>query len=168
MTPMPELQLRALPATLKPLADKFYRAQRSPMRASPTDQLWVAQQGEIIAALCLRPLAEGYWLTSLLVAPAQRRQGVARRLIEQALAGTSAPTWLFCHPQLRDFYQRLGFSACASLPAPLAERLTRYQRTKSLLALVRPGEDKPEKPTSARQIAADTGTLLDFTVARPG
>ncbi|HLA31141.1 MAG TPA: GNAT family N-acetyltransferase [Pseudomonas sp.] len=165
---MPELQLRALPAPLKPLADKFYRAQRSPMRASPADQLWVAQRGEIVAALCLRPVAEGHWLTSLLVAPAQRRQGVARQLIEQALAGAKAPTWLFCHPQLSDFYRRLGFSPCTSLPAPLAERLARYQRTKSLLALVRPAEDMPEKPPSARQIAADTGTLLDFTVAIPG
>lgn len=165
---MPELQLRALPASLKPLADKFYRAQRSAMRASSADQLWVAQQGEIIAALCLRPLAEGLWLTSLLVAPAHRRQGVARRLIEQALAGIHTPTWLFCQPQLSGFYQRLGFNPCAELPTPLAERLTRYQRTKQLLALVRAGADKPANSTTARQIATDTGTLLDFAVAIPG
>jgi N-acetylglutamate synthase-like GNAT family acetyltransferase len=165
---MPELQLRALPAPLKPLADKFYRAQRSSMRASQAEQLWVAEQDEIIAALCLRPIAEGQWLTSLLVAPAQRRQGVARQLIERALAGSSAPTWLFCQPALSGFYQRLGFSPCASLPAPLAERLARYQRTKNLLALAHPGADQPAKPTTARQIAADAGTLLDFTVAIPG
>lgn len=134
---MSQLHLRALPAPLKPLVNKFYRTQRSPMRASHEDQPWVAERGEIVAALCLRPQAEGQWLTGLFVAPPLRQQGVARLLIEQALAQDALTTWLFCHPQLSDFYLRLGFSPCHKLPAQLAERLARYQRSKSLLAFAR-------------------------------
>jgi GNAT superfamily N-acetyltransferase len=152
-TAMTDLHFRALPPLLKPLADKFYRAHRSPMRASQADQLWVAQQGEIVAALCLRPVASGQWLTSLLVAPARRRQGLARQLIEQALDGCGEPVWLFCQPQLQGFYQRLGFADCSVLPAPLAERLARYSRSKSLLAMVREGGASPANP----QIRAPLG-----------
>jgi GNAT superfamily N-acetyltransferase len=147
---MTDLHFRALPPQLKPLADKFYRAHRSPMRAGQADQLWVAQQGEIAAALCLRPVAGGQWLTSLLVAPAMRRQGLARQLIEQALGSYGGPVWLFCQPQLQAFYQRLGFTDCPLLPTPLAERLARYRRSKSLLGMVREGRASPANwPTRA-------------------
>jgi N-acetylglutamate synthase-like GNAT family acetyltransferase len=131
------MHYRLLPAPLKPLADKFYRSQRSAMRATAGAQLWVAEDQEIIAALCLHKAAHGHWLTSLLVATTLRGQGVARQLVEAALADCTTPVWLFCHPQLSDFYQRLGFIPCADLPQPLAERLARYQRSKSLLAFSR-------------------------------
>ncbi len=133
----PDLYYRALPAQLKPLAEKFYRAQRSAMRSHSTDQLWVAQQGEICAALCLRPVESGVWLTSLLVAPSLRGQGIAGRLIEHALADHNEPVWLFCHPQLAAFYLRLGFTPCDALPHSLSQRLQRYQRSKQLIALMR-------------------------------
>lgn len=131
------MHYRALPAPLRPLADKFYRAHRSPMRANHDDRVWVAQQQEIVAALCLRPIAGGQWLTGLFVAPPQRRQGVARRLIEQAVAEAEGSIWLFCQPGLGDFYRRQGFMPCSSLPQALAERLARYQRSKALIALYR-------------------------------
>ena len=134
---MTALYYRALPTSLKPLAEKFYRAQRSAVRSHPDDQIWVAQQGEIGAALCLRPVEAGVWLTSLLVAPPLRGQGIASRLIEQALSGCGAPVWLFCHPQLASLYLRLGFTPCEALPHALAQRLQRYQRSKSLIALMR-------------------------------
>lgn len=134
---MADLHYHALPPLQKPLADKFYRAHRSPMRANRSDRLWVAQQQEIVAALCLRPMPPGHWLTGLLVAPAHRRQGVARQLVEQALAEAEGPVWLFCHPDLGDFYRRLNFTPCSQPPAPLAERLARYQRSKALIALYR-------------------------------
>ena len=134
---MHDLHCRALPTPLQPLVDKFYRSHRSPMRANRNDRVWVAQRAEIVAALCLRPTLSGHWLTGLLVAPAQRRQGVARQLIEQALAEADGPVWLFCHPELGDFYRRLGFTPCGELPAPLSERLARYQRSKALIALYR-------------------------------
>ncbi|MDP2245629.1 GNAT family N-acetyltransferase [Pseudomonas sp.] len=134
---MSDLNCRALPAPLLPLADAFYRAHHSPMRTDRQAQVWVTQHTTIVAALCLRPIAEGYWLNSLFVAPTWRGQGLARQLIEQALAHANKPVWLFCHPELLSFYANLGFAPCASLPAALAERLVRYQRTKDLIALYR-------------------------------
>jgi GNAT superfamily N-acetyltransferase len=128
---------RTLPTQLKPLVDKFYRTHRSPMRAGREDRVWVAQHQEIVAALCLRPIAPGHWLTGLFVAPGQRRQGLARRLIEHAVAQAGGPVWLFCQPGLGDFYRRQGFMPCASLPEALVERLARYQRSKALIALHR-------------------------------
>ncbi|WP_439889140.1 hypothetical protein ACSX1C_09080 [Pseudomonas sp. MBLB4123] len=47
---MPDLQLRPLPSPLTPLAGKFYRAHRSPMRPHRQDPVWVAQRGDILAA----------------------------------------------------------------------------------------------------------------------
>lgn len=127
---------RCLPSELRPLANKFYRSHRSPMRARAGDEVWVAQHaGEIIAALCLTPVAQGQWLTSLFVAPEQRRARVACALLKSCLAEHPEKVWLFCHPDLQGFYQRQGFGASDVLPAELAERLLRYQRSKSLVAL---------------------------------
>jgi GNAT superfamily N-acetyltransferase len=134
---MPDLHCRVLPAPLLPLVDEFYRAHRSPMRVDCRAQIWVAQRTEIVAALCLRPLAQGHWLSGLFVAPSQRRQGLARQLLGQALAQAGEPVWLFCDPELHSFYENLGFLPCTSLPTALAERLSRYRRKKKLIALYR-------------------------------
>jgi GNAT superfamily N-acetyltransferase len=124
-----------LPDTLLPLADKFYRSHRSPMRATKGATLWVAKQQEIIGALNLTSVAEGHWLTGLFVAPQWRGQAVAGRLLAQVLQARTGPVWLFCHPELAEFYQRAGFFACEELPRELAERLRRYGRTKPLIAM---------------------------------
>ncbi|MEK1940977.1 MAG: GNAT family N-acetyltransferase [Pseudomonas sp.] len=136
---MQPLSISALPAVMRPLANKFYRAHHSPMRAGADDQVWVAKHAEIVAALCLRPLVQesGFWLTSLLVAPAQRQQQIASRLVTQACERAAGPVWLFCHPELASFYTRLGFTEAENLPPSLAERLQRYCRTKTLIALHR-------------------------------
>lgn len=140
---MSELQFDRLAPALQPLLGKFYRSHRSSMRAPSGAQTWVARQAEILAALNLTPVADGHWLSGLLVAPAQRGQGLASRLIGHALAHTPGPVWLFCHPELVDFYGRLHFVAAPHLPPPLAERLLRYQRHKTLLALVRGATVRP-------------------------
>ncbi|WP_339485967.1 GNAT family N-acetyltransferase [Pseudomonas sp. EL_65y_Pfl2_R95] len=132
---MPAVRLRALPEALKPLANKFYSAHRSKMKAAADDQVWVLEDSQILAALCLRPIANGHWLTSLFVAPEHRQQGLATQLIQAATAGYSSPIWLFCHPSLSDFYQALGFSPAVQLPEALNGRLQRYQRSKPLVAL---------------------------------
>lgn len=134
---MTDIHCDRLAPLQQPLLDKFYRAQRSPMRAPNGAQTWVARRQEILAALNLTPVDNGHWLTGLLVASTMRRQGLASQLIEHALARTLGPVWLFCHPDLLDFYRRLGFVPAADLPPALAERLARYQRSKALLALER-------------------------------
>ncbi|MFI8479538.1 GNAT family N-acetyltransferase [Pseudomonas sp. NPDC078700] len=105
------------------------------MKAAAEDQVWALEQSHIIAALCLRPVAHGHWLTSLFVAPEHRLKGHARQLIHAVVSDCCQPVWLFCHPSLSDFYQALGFSPETQLPEPLNERLKRYQRNKPLVAL---------------------------------
>ncbi|MBV4490415.1 GNAT family N-acetyltransferase [Pseudomonas oryzicola] len=105
------------------------------MRAAGDGQLWVARAPGIIAGLSLSAAGNGFWLSGLFVDPQWRRQGTAGRLIEAALAQAGGPTWLFCHPDLAAFYQRLGFASAGHLPEALAGRLLRYQRSKRLVAL---------------------------------
>ncbi|MCQ4329310.1 GNAT family N-acetyltransferase [Pseudomonas stutzeri] len=105
------------------------------MRVPAGANCWVAGHAEIVAGLCLSPVANGHWLTGLLVAPSRRHHGLAKRLMAQALADCGGPVWLFCEPKLAAFYQQLGFSEPTTLPEALASRLRRYNRNKTLVAL---------------------------------
>lgn len=118
------------------LLDHFYRQHGSRMRASAEGQLWVARAQAMVGALNLTPVAEGHWLTGLFVAPQWRGQGVAAGLVSAALANSTGPTWLFCHPELQSFYARQAFTTASALPVELASRLARYQRSKTLVAMV--------------------------------
>lgn len=133
---MSEIEFCLLPEVCQPLLDKFYRSHRSPMRSSSAAQMWVARQPDIIAALCLRPVSGGYWLTGLFVDPHWRSQGFAGRLVVRALEDAAGPVWLFCDPDLTGFYERHGFVMADDLPQSLAEKLMRYSRAKALVAMV--------------------------------
>lgn len=125
-----------LEAPLWPLMNKFYRAHQSSMKASKDAQLWVAREQEVVAALCLRSAANGYWLTGLFVAPDVRGRGIARSLVDAAVSSTEgAPVWLFCDPELQGFYEGIGFGMVDDLPQVLFERLIRYQRNKAMIAM---------------------------------
>nr|WP_244650933.1 MULTISPECIES: GNAT family N-acetyltransferase [unclassified Pseudomonas] len=117
--------------------DKFYKSHGSRMRTAGNARWWVARDGEIVAGCNLVPMAKGHWLTGLYVAPDQRNQGLGRNLLDDAQGTTGGPMWLFCEPELREFYARAGFDDAATLPAELAQRLERYRASKDLLALVR-------------------------------
>lgn len=129
------MHCKALPELQYPLLQRFYRAQRSAMRIPAGARPWVMHDGGIIAALCLTPTADGHWLTGLLVERTRRGQGLARQLLGEVRRQHDGPIWLFCHPDLLDFYRRCAVMQPAQLPAALAERLARYQRSKTLLAL---------------------------------
>ena len=159
---MPNPCFAQLSDTSRPLLDKFYRAQGSSMRAAAGARLWVARAPQIIAGLSLSSVAEGNWLTGLFVDPAWRNQAIARRLIEQASAQCQGPIWLFCHPDLLGFYQKLGFSQATALPQALADRLARYSRSKPLMALVcqspagsRSGNSTSVKPNLLKSLMRD-------------
>ncbi|AMB85492.1 GNAT family acetyltransferase [Pseudomonas agarici] len=143
---MPNTDYALLPEPLRPLLNKFYRAHNSSMRSAGNGQLWVARHQEIIAGLCLTPVAEGCWLTGLLVDPRWRGQGIASALIARARREAKGPVWLLCHPHLQGFYARLGFSPAQALPQALEDRLARYSRSKPLVALgVEPSIGPTEK-----------------------
>ncbi|MBP8185908.1 MAG: GNAT family N-acetyltransferase [Pseudomonas sp.] len=133
---MPTVVYQRLDSALLPLANKFYKSQGSNMRAARNEQVWVAQAAEIIAACCLKPQDHGHWLTALLVAQAQRQQGIASALLHTLRRDTAGPIWLFCRPDLFEFYQRQGFQPATDLPQALAHRLQRYQQKQALQALV--------------------------------
>ncbi|KAA0943872.1 GNAT family N-acetyltransferase [Pseudomonas sp. ANT_H14] len=132
---MPELHIDLLAEPLWPLLNKFYRSHNSPMKAVKGGQLWVARHSEIVAGLCLSPVVGGQWLTGLFVEPLCRRQGLAARLIREAVAPVEGTVWLFCHPELEGFYQGIGFTQETVLPQSLAERLARYKRNKPMIAM---------------------------------
>ncbi|MFL7920479.1 hypothetical protein, partial [Escherichia coli] len=67
---MPVLEYQRLPQPQKPLLVKFYRTHHNRNRVRPEASCWVARCGEIIAGLCLTPVADGHFLTGLLVSPA--------------------------------------------------------------------------------------------------
>ena len=135
---MPDTQYSLLDESLWPLMNKFYRSHQSSMKAVREAQLWVARRGEIVGALCLRPVAGGHWLTGLFVDPDCREQGIAAQLIAAAVEDVSEPVWLFCHPDLREFYERRGFTFDPALPQAMAERLSRYARRKPMIAMELP------------------------------
>ena len=132
---MPDTQYTLLDEPLWPLMNKFYRAHQSSMKAVREAQLWVARRDEIVGALCLRTVSGGLWLTGLFVAPTCREQGVAAALIAAATGHIESPVWLFCHPDLRDFYQRRGFVFDPPMPYAMVERLSRYARSKPMIAM---------------------------------
>ncbi|MBA2922782.1 GNAT family N-acetyltransferase [Pseudomonas sp. P7] len=132
---MTELSIDLLAEPLWPLLNKFYRSHDSSMKALKGGRLWVARDGEIVAGLCLSPVVGGQWLTGVFVAPAYRRQGLAARLILQAIADVQGTVWLLCHPDLESLYQRMGFTQDTILPQSLSERLVRYKRNKPMIAM---------------------------------
>ena len=138
---MPELHLEPLAEPLWPLLNKFYRSHNSSMKALKGGRLWVARDSEIVAGLCLSPVVGGQWLTGVFVDPAYRSQGLAARLIRQAVAEVDGTVWLLCHPDLEGLYQRIGFSQDTVLPQSLSERLVRYKRNKPMIAM---GFQSPE------------------------
>ncbi|MGE8467822.1 MAG: GNAT family N-acetyltransferase [Pseudomonas putida] len=122
------------------------------MRSASDGELWVARACGIIAGLSVAAVGDGYWLTGLFVDPQRRGQGVAGRLVDAALAQVTGPTWLFCHPDLVPFYQRLGFDTAVTLPEPLAARLQRYQRSKRLVALARGQSSLASSPGNSTSV----------------
>ncbi len=122
------------------------------MRASGEGELWVARADEIVGGMTLQAVAQGHWLTGLFVAPQWRGRQVASCLVEAALTGRPGPTWLFCHPDLQAFYQRLGFTLTSTLPEALASRLARYQRSKPLLAMVRNQSSATSSPGNSTSV----------------
>ncbi|MEW9679398.1 GNAT family N-acetyltransferase [Pseudomonas sp. TE50-2] len=141
-----------LPPTQRRLLDHFYRQHGSRMRAAGEGEQWVARTAEIIGGMNLTPIGGDHWLTGLFVAPQWRGQQIASRLIDAALAESNAATWLFCHPDLAPFYQRLAFTPTTTLPEALASRLARYQRSKALLAMRRGQSSATSSPGNSTSV----------------
>ncbi|GGE45078.1 N-acetyltransferase [Halopseudomonas oceani] len=128
-----------LPAEQLPLVNRLYRQYQRGMKARGDQHVWVARNPQITASLCLQPIEQCWWLTGLLVAPGERGKRLASQLLQTVRAHYQNDIWLFCNPALAPLYSLNGFQPSDMAPAPLRDRLARYQRSKSLIAMVNPG-----------------------------
>ena len=110
------------------------------------DALWVIAENETwlgVARFVAIDDHQAWWLRGLLIQPQYRHQGLASRLLQQALTQHPHCT-AFAMPHLDDFYQQLGFKAVS--PAALADQLqtlfTTYQQQKPTLHVYQ--HTKPE------------------------
>lgn len=129
--------IQRLPGKQLGLLERFYHEHGRGMRASRTGYAWILRRQMIDAALSLEPIAGGWWMRNVLVAPTLRGQGLARALLRRSMQATQGPVWLFCHPSLARLYQSVGFIDAVTLPPELVSRLARYRQSKALIALGR-------------------------------
>lgn len=140
-SPSDTLSYQCLDLASRPLLARFYREHGWKMRGAKQTFAWVVRDPtqQLIAGLCLTAIEQGHWLTGLMVAPERRRQGVASQFLQHIREQLTGPIWLFCHPTLEGFYQTLDYRLCSELPPVLADKLLRYQRSKSLIAMCHSG-----------------------------
>jgi len=114
------LRFEQLPAIKTPLVNKFYNTHNARGRANKQDQLWVAYHGIDIIAACRIQHREGYlFLSTLLVAPAWRRQQIAQQLLRIMLSEQQHKVYTFSYRNVIALYQALGFVVTANLPKVL-------------------------------------------------
>lgn len=112
---------------------------KSHQRSQPLrdDAVWIIADGETwLGVARFVPLHnhQAWWLRGLFIQPSYRHQGLASRLLQQAL--TQHPNCsAFAMPHLDAFYQLQGFKAVspANLADELQTRFTTYQRQKPTL-----------------------------------
>lgn len=85
----------------------------------------------IVAAARFLPHADGYFvLRNLCVESQQRRKGLARYLLQSALAslGEETPCYCYAFDYLREFYQSLGFvvRSATQVPEYIAQTYQNY------------------------------------------
>ncbi|SDR72059.1 Acetyltransferase (GNAT) family protein [Halopseudomonas sabulinigri] len=129
--------IHQLTPLLYPLANRFYRQHQRGTKVGRQHLVWVGKKHDlIVSALCLTPISHGHWLTSLLVAPSHRRLGLAAMLLKHIRHEYAGPIWLFCAPELRPLYEQTGYRVASELPESLQDKLLRYRRHKTLIALI--------------------------------
>lgn len=129
---MKDCEVKQIQAPALGLVDRFYKGCGEKARCGKHDRVFVLQrESECLAAARLVPVADKLWLLrNLTVAPASRRQGLARRLMQAVLAEPSTDR-LFCYalPELVTFYRELGFSSTTvqAVPPAIGDPFDRYQ-----------------------------------------
>lgn len=115
------------------LVDRFYRSHGYKIKCAANEQVFALldEARDFIAAARFVPQSSGhYWLRNVLVAPQQRGQGLASRLLIASKPGI-APQGCYCFalPHLTEFYRRLDFDLNPShCPADI---LANYQKYRS-------------------------------------
>ena len=130
------MQVERLEAIATPLVNKFYQAHSVRGRANKQDQVWVVKAPALIAACRLQDRKSSLFLSTLYVEPQSRGQGVAKRLVLDALAAQQQTVFTFPYRNLEPFYQSLGFIQSHSLPCEIDTLFTAYrQQGRDIIAM---------------------------------
>ncbi len=107
---------------------------------NPMDLRWhrflVAEdETGIVGAVQIRPHDGTPELASLVVRKDQRGRGIGSQLIQSVITQSPQTLYLFCRPQLEDYYARFGFRAIDVQEAPPSLRV-RYAIGRFITRLV--------------------------------
>ncbi|MBB1408465.1 MAG: N-acetylglutamate synthase-like GNAT family acetyltransferase [Pseudoalteromonas rhizosphaerae] len=126
---MTALRFECLEPIKTPLVNKFYDQYKARGRATRQDQVWVVYNDLVIVAACrIQNRSDYLFLSTLLVAPAWRGQGIAKKLLIHTLSNQNSLVYTFAYNYLADFYQSIGFNFVLTLPPPLDTLFTVYKQ----------------------------------------
>lgn len=127
--------VKRLESIKTPLVNKFYDKYGARGRATKRDSVWVVYAGlEIIAACRIQRRDRYLFLSTLLVAPHWRKQGVAKKLLLSLLLEQQEVVFTFAYQSLIDFYRSIGFNYVLTLPLPISTLFRVYER-RNIVAL---------------------------------
>lgn len=97
-------------------------------RLNPIDLRWqrfllAEDETGIVGAVQIRPHDGAPELASLVVREDQRGRGIGSQLIQSLITQSPRTLYLFCRPQLKDYYARFGFGAIGVKEAPPSLRV---------------------------------------------
>jgi N-acetylglutamate synthase-like GNAT family acetyltransferase len=111
-------------------------------RLNPSGLKWTrfvvatTPQGKVLACGQIKPHRDGsHELSSLVVQPGHRGQGLARAIIEYLLAEYNGELYLMCRSSLGPFYRKFGFQTLTFTEMPLY--FQRISRLTSVIELLR-------------------------------
>jgi len=118
-----------------PLVNKFYNKYGARGRATKQDIIWVVYAELEMIAACRIQRRDGYlFLSTLLVAPRWRKQGIAKKLLLLLLSKQQEAVFTFAYQSLIDFYRSIGFNYVLTLPLPISTLFRVYKR-RNIVAL---------------------------------
>lgn len=129
------IHIRSLEPFKTPLVNKFYDKHGARGRANKQDIVWVAYvEFEIIAACRIQCRDGSLFLSTLLVDPHWRKQGVAKKLLLVLLSKQQEAVFTFAYQSLIDFYRSVGFNYVLTLPLPISTLFKVYEQ-RNIVAL---------------------------------
>ena len=112
-------------------------------KLDPTQLRWqqfsvIECDKKIVACGQLRSFSEAQELSSLVVVPAWRKQGLGGYLVKHLIQQASQPLYLECASWLEEFYTRFGFVSVSwrEVPSPLKEKFRFTQFVTKLVPII--------------------------------
>ena len=111
-------------------ANAFYKSQKDPARAKPSDQIFVAEYDKKIVAACrLLEYSDFKLIRSMLTQADFRQQGIARSLLTLLLNHTQGPIIAIPTPIAKNLYISAGFNTLEPSEIP-QQLINSYRRVR--------------------------------------